>query len=500
MKTNLLMFLGAAALTLTATGQVSITSAGAPYVQDFTSLSTDTNVAQAWTDNSTLPGWYLSGSNSGTPVDYTPQWESGIIASVFYHARNTTDTGTSFIGARTGSGIGNATCGLRMVNNTGAILTSFDLAFTASQFYKTGVAQEMRVYYSTDATSLTTGTWTGITEAVYTAVYTTGNATVSAAEEIAAREAISISGAVAEVPVSGEIWIKWVSYRDLPGGGYTAASAVLAISDVSVTFNNDPVQTATEDFTSLSTTTGATVSWTDDSTIPGWYLYSSAAAAAPATYVVQWETGVSGTAFYHNRNTTESEPRKSFLGARTGAAVGDASYGLRINNTTGSALASVDISYLASQFYKTTVAQQMRVYVSTDATSLVTGTWTEVPALLYTAPLVGTSNAAVSGAEELSARTQLSNTRVAIDCPAGGNLWIKWVSYRDEPGGAYSAASAVLSISDVSVTAYGSTGTPVLAEVYLETSTDLQNWVPADEGLYDVSSGPRFFRAQVVPQ
>ncbi|MGC9453177.1 MAG: hypothetical protein ACP5I4_17225 [Oceanipulchritudo sp.] len=500
MKTHLLLALGATALTLTATAQVSITGTGTPYIQDFSSLSTDTNVAQAWADNSTLPGWYLLGSNSGTPADYTPQWESGINASVFYHARNTTDTETSFIGARTGSGIGNASYGLRMVNNTGATLTSFDLTFTASQFYKTGVAQQMRVYYSTNATSLATGTWSEITEAAYIAPYTTGNATVSAAEELAAREIISISGAVAAIAPAGDIWIKWVSYRDQPGGGYTAGSAVLAVTNVSVTFSDAPILASTEDFTSLSTVTGASTPWTDDSTIPGWYLYSSVAAAAPTAYVPQWETGVSATGFYHNRNTTESEPRKSFLSARTGTAVGDASYGVRIANTSGSPLISVDISYLASQFYKTTVAQQMRVYVSSDATSLASGTWTEVPALLYTAPHVGTANGNVTGAEELSARSLRSATGVTINSPAGGNLWIKWVSYRDEPGGAYSAASAVLAISDVSVTAYGTSGTPVFVEVYLETSTDLQNWVPADEGLYDVSGTPRFFRAQVVPQ
>ena len=43
-------------------------------------------------------------------------------------------------------------------------------------------------------------------------------------------------------------------------------------------------------------------------------------------------------------------------------------------------------------------------------------------------------------------------------------------------------------------------GTPVFVEVYLETSTDLQNWVPANEGIYDVSGTSRFFRAQILPQ
>lgn len=90
----------------------------------------------------------------------------------------------------------------------------------------------MQVDFSTNATSLTTGTWTNISSLTYTGPYNTGNAQVSATEEIDSRQTLSISGQSINWANGDDLWIRWVSYRDL-SGEYTGGAAVLAINDVS---------------------------------------------------------------------------------------------------------------------------------------------------------------------------------------------------------------------------------------------------------------------------
>lgn len=240
MKKTFLISLAAALLPFVAGGAVVYSTSGSDYVQNFSSLSTSTNTAQTWTDDSTLTGWYTyaSATSAAFPT-YTPQWQTGISGSVLYHARNTEESVRSFFGARTGSGVGNATIGLQLTNDTGQTLNSFDLSFIASQFYKTVAAQQMQVSFSTDATSLTTGTWTLLPALTYTAPYTTVNAQVSSAEEIASRATLSVSGQAVDWADGSDLWIRFVSYRDL-SGSYTGASAVLAINDVSFTAVPEP--------------------------------------------------------------------------------------------------------------------------------------------------------------------------------------------------------------------------------------------------------------------
>ena len=230
---RLLVALSALAITATASAQVvSYSTSGSSYTQNFNSLSTSTNNAQTWTQGETLAGWYATSSGAGDFANYTPSWQTGISAGVLYHARSTEESSRSFLGARTTSGIGNATIGLALQNSTGATVESFNLSFIASQFYKTTAAQQLRVSFSTDATSLTSGTWTSISSLTYTAPYTTGNAAVTTSEELASRQTLSIASQSLNWGAGETMWIKWDSLRDL-SGSYTGAAGVLAINDVS---------------------------------------------------------------------------------------------------------------------------------------------------------------------------------------------------------------------------------------------------------------------------
>lgn len=207
---------------------------GTTYTQNFSSLDGDTNVEKDWFQGDTITGWYARSAGGGDFSKFRPTWESGISAGELFLARNTTEDAPkkTFLGARTTSGIGNATVGLQLQNTTGATLTSFDLSFLASQFHKTGVAQQLQVSYSTNASSLTTGDWSTINSLTYTAPYTTGNALVSSAEEIDSRATLTIAGQSVNWANNEDLWIRFTSFRDL-SGEYTAGAAVLAVTDVS---------------------------------------------------------------------------------------------------------------------------------------------------------------------------------------------------------------------------------------------------------------------------
>jgi hypothetical protein len=221
-------------------GQVLYNAIGGIYSQNFTSLSTATNTNQTWTDDVTLPGWYSYASGPDASfATYTPQWQTGISAGLLYHLRNTEDSGRSFLGGRVVSGTGSITMGLQLNNNTGGLLNAFDLSFMASQFYKTGVAQQMQVSFSTDATSLTTGSWTTINSLTYTGPYTTGNSLLTSAEEIDSRSILSVSGESVAWAAGDDLWIRFVSYRDL-AGFYSSAAGVLAITDVTFSAIPEP--------------------------------------------------------------------------------------------------------------------------------------------------------------------------------------------------------------------------------------------------------------------
>ena len=218
---------------------ISYDALGAQYTQDFSALRGPTNEDLPWTDHVTLEGWRLWSSEQGAaPTNYFTRFTGGIGEGEAVLGRNGVEDDLDVWGARTAIAYGDAYTGLVFTNNTGDVVESFDLAFDAYQYYKTVVAQEMHVYYSTDATSLASGTWTPLPSLTYTSVYTTGNATVTAQEALDSKQSFVLEDQDVFWGPGAPLWIRWVSYRDLDES-YTAGAAVLAISDVVFSTDSD---------------------------------------------------------------------------------------------------------------------------------------------------------------------------------------------------------------------------------------------------------------------
>jgi acetyl esterase/lipase len=126
--------------------QISIVNSGAgsnavnvngAYIQNFNTLpTTGTN---AWTDNSTLPGWYAAYGMTDPTNSYTslacasPMYRTNFTNNVLYsvpqHFENNTSTSTyRALGLAPSGGVQGYT-GLRFVNNTGTTITGFTVTY-----------------------------------------------------------------------------------------------------------------------------------------------------------------------------------------------------------------------------------------------------------------------------------------------------------------------------------------------------------------------------------
>lgn len=208
---------------------VSLTTAGSPVTQNFDTLA-NTGTGVAWTDNSTIPGAYSTRTtyNSGTGSSNT-----GALYS--FGAAAATDRA---LGSVASGGTGTVYYALCFTNNTGAGLTSVDVAYVGEQWRDGGnatpVAQSITAEYQvaatgvvTDANTPATG-WTTAASLAFTSPTFAATATALDGNLAANRTAIASSLVVA-VAVGEEFWLRWVDPNDA-GNDHG-----LAVDDLSVT-------------------------------------------------------------------------------------------------------------------------------------------------------------------------------------------------------------------------------------------------------------------------
>ncbi|WP_309380317.1 hypothetical protein [Cerasicoccus frondis] len=184
--------------------------------------------------------------------------------------------------------------------------------------------------------------------------------------------------------------------------------------------------------------------WTDNSSIVGWYSMQDDVAAA--------------TYFATNGNNRDGDPSTYLF--RTGGTSGSfgtlravdndglTAIGVQITNNTGSGIGSFSISYLGQQWQNNTGGPDKLIFqYSTDATSLSTGNWTTVESLTF-------DSLADSGSTDyvgLATTTGVLDTTISSSTPSislgnGDTIWFRWL---DENS---SGVNQALSIDNVSIT------------------------------------------------
>src|SRR5262249_36532885 len=125
----------------------------------------------------------------------------------------TSSTDRAFGGLQSGSLI--PTIGACFTNNTGIAITSLAIAYTGEQWRlrATGRADRIDFQYSTNATSLTTGTWIDVDTLDFSSPITTGTTGALDGNAAANRTAISNTITGLNIPDGATFFIRWTDFN-----------------------------------------------------------------------------------------------------------------------------------------------------------------------------------------------------------------------------------------------------------------------------------------------
>ena len=197
-------------------------------------------------------------------------------------------------------------------------------------------------------------------------------------------------------------------------------AAVAQVGSGSVSYNGG----ASQDFDLLES------SGTSALLPEGWYFRET---AGPTTASYQADDGsISGVGDVMSYGSTGSSDR-AFGSLATNALTGGsgtagqvaAMIGVKLQNTTGSTLSSLQVSYVGEVWLVQVAAvDKLGLEFSTDATAINTGTWTPVTALDFATPAaLGTGK---KNGNLPANRTAISGTINGLSVANGAYLWVRW--------------------------------------------------------------------------
>lgn len=173
-----------------------------------------------------------------------------------------------------------------------------------------------------------------------------------------------------------------------------------------------------EDFNSLTSTEATGNTWTDNSTLTGWY-------SSQTTYNVNH--GNSSTVALYDFGSSAAADRA--LGCITGSGATTIYYGVAIQNGTGGTITALQIQYHGEEWREaSTTADTLRFqYLVGDplGNNIANGTWTTVSSLNFTGPLFGSGTALDGNASANS--TTVSSIVTGLNVASGGDFWLRWM-------------------------------------------------------------------------
>jgi hypothetical protein len=187
--------------------------------------------------------------------------------------------------------------------------------------------------------------------------------------------------------------------------------AQISITTTSFTYN--------QDFSSLSNT-GAGNTWTNNSTIAGWY-------SSLPTYSAS--TGSSTTGIVYSYGAATSTERA--LGSQSSNGTGTIYYGVQFINNIANPLTQIRINYIGEQWRNggNTTQQKLDFQYSLDATTLTNGTWVDVNELDFIGPIATATAGALDG-NALGNYIELQAT-INLNVASGALLWFRWQDLND---------------------------------------------------------------------
>jgi len=228
-----------------------------------------------------------------------------------------------------------------------------------------------------------------------------------------------------------------------------------------------PGNSYSQDFDSLGSS-GST--WTNDSTLQGWY-YALSTGAAPTSYNA---ANGSSPAQDLALSVGSSGSGERGLGSQNpGTANTKLRFGLQLNNDSADTLSQFTLSYtgeewrvIANEATQDKLVFEYQIFASGSGNQLTTTTgWTSVSALTFTAPIAAGASAALDGNASAN-RIQLSSPVTGITWAPGQELWLRWT---DSTVGA-SGTTAQLYMMGVDDLSFVATPEPSTAGIFLAGS------------------------------
>jgi hypothetical protein len=217
------------------------------YTLVFALFSVASNAQNASLTNTVYTQNFDALSNTGTSSALPTGWlfnETGTNQNTLYTASDgTANSGDTYSFGASGSterafgtiqsGSLISTIGCGFINNAGATITSVTITFNGEQWRlgATGRTDKLSFQYSTDATSLTTGTWTDVTALDFSSTVTAGTTGALVGNSAPNRTENITSTITVSIADGATFYIRWV---DVNASG---ADDGLSIDDFSLTPN-----------------------------------------------------------------------------------------------------------------------------------------------------------------------------------------------------------------------------------------------------------------------
>lgn len=192
-------------------------------------------------------------------------------------------------------------------------------------------------------------------------------------------------------------------------------------------------------------------SGTSSVTPTGWY-FSETGTNADATYNTGTGSNNAGNTYsFGNAGSGE----RAFGALLSGTLT--PTLGAWFLNNTGATITSLSIAYTGEQWRagvaNRNAADRLDFQLSTNATQLLDGTWTDYDDLDFFSPNINATLGAQNGNDPAN-RSLVSFTISGLDLADGATFWIRWADFN------IASSDDGLAIDDFSVTPFGRPGTP----------------------------------------
>ncbi|NMF62142.1 endonuclease/exonuclease/phosphatase family protein [Brasilonema octagenarum] len=161
--------------------------------------------------------------------------------------------------------------------------------------------------------------------------------------------------------------------------------------------------------------------WTDDSTISGWYSNRIAYTAG---------TGSSNTGSLYSFGNAASTERA--LGSVASGSTDTIYYGVRLLNNTSNTINALNINYTGEEWRNggNTTPQRLDFQYQIGATNITSGSWTDFNTLDFTSPIATATAGALDG-NAAGGRTVLSSTLSGFTLAPNQEIWLRWQDLND---------------------------------------------------------------------